>query len=258
MIQVYNTYTNRIRFTQNPAAPRPLDKQLYELLNANIKLMLEGPYLPASGVMTGNEKGAISNALEEALVPDGDIIKKIKDDIKAIVKRDQALNEANKREALLYPSVTARFFHEVAHKLYTAPADDPFVDKKFIARAISQAARSMTGIEIHPGAEIGNNFFIDHGMGVVIGETAKVGNNVTLHHGVTLGGSGNKPETLNTSRHPSVGNGVFIGAHAQLIGNINIGEKSKIGANATVVKNIPPNVTVVNANKILYSESKKN
>lgn len=111
----------------------------------------------------------------------------------------------------------------------------------FIARFISQVNRFITGIEIHPGATIGNGILIDHGMGVVIGETAEVGNRVTIYHGTTLGGTGKD----SGKRHPTVGDNVVIGAGAKVLGPITIGENSKVGANAVVLKDVPPNSTVV-------------
>lgn len=136
---------------------------------------------------------------------------------------------------LCYPSLYALLYYRIAHKLY--------LRKHFVlARFISQMARKKTGIEIHPGATIGQGLFIDHGMGVVIGETAEVGDNVTIYHGVTLGGTGKEGTG---KRHPSVGDNVFIGAGAKIIGPIYIGENSKVGANAVVLEDIPENSTVV-------------
>ena len=140
----------------------------------------------------------------------------------------------------LYPGFHAILFHRIAHLLNN-------LNFKFIARLISQIARFFTGIEIHPGAKIGKRLFIDHGMGIVIGETATIGNNCTIYHGVTLGGTGK--ETM--KRHPDIGNNVIIGAGAKVLGAINIGDNVKVGANATVTKNIPDNVTVIKFNQIL-------
>ena len=126
-------------------------------------------------------------------------------------------------------------YHRLSHKLYNK--------KRYrLSWIISQRARKKTGIEIHPGAKIGRNLFIDHGMGVVIGETAEVGNNVTMYHGVTLGGLGGKP---NTKRHPTVEDDVMIGAGAKILGPITIGRGAKIGANAVILKDVPPYTTVV-------------
>lgn len=134
-----------------------------------------------------------------------------------------------------YPGLKALFYYRLAHKYY---------NKRHytLARIISQRARRKTGIEIHPGAKIGENLFIDHGMGVVIGETAELGNSVSIFHGVTLGGIGGEP---NTKRHPTVEDNVMIGAGAKLLGPITIGKGAKIGANAVVLKDVPPYSTVV-------------
>ena len=126
----------------------------------------------------------------------------------------------------------------------------------FISRFLCEKAKRKTGIEIHPGAQIGSNLFIDHGTGVVIGETAIVGNNVTMFHGVTLGGSGTP--TSEKKRHPTVGNNVFIGCGAKLLGNITVGDNVKIGANAVVLNDVPSNVTVVGApSKIVKINGKR-
>ena len=141
---------------------------------------------------------------------------------------------------LLYPSIRVQLTHRFAKKLYNRK-------HFFIARYLSQRARHKTGIEIHPGATIGRHCFIDHGMGVVIGETTIIGNNVTIYHGVTLGGT----EAIATRRHPTIGNNVMIGAGAKVLGNITIGNNVKIGANAIVTKSVPDNSIVVEANKII-------
>lgn len=135
---------------------------------------------------------------------------------------------------LLYPSIHALLWHRIAHRLYSWHL-------YILARMISQFARFMTGIEIHPGATIGDGLFIDHGMGVVIGETCVVGNHVKLFHGVTLGGTGAE----HGKRHPTVEDNVIIGAGAKVLGNITLGVNSKIGANAVVLKDVPANATAV-------------
>lgn len=135
---------------------------------------------------------------------------------------------------LLYQGLHALIFHRIAHFFYK-------IRLFFIARMISQLSRHLTGIEIHPGAQIGKDFFIDHGMGVVIGETAIVGDNVLLYQGVTLGGTGIEKG----KRHPTIGNNVVIGTGAKVLGNITVGDNSYIGANAVVIKDVPPNSTVV-------------
>ena len=142
---------------------------------------------------------------------------------------------------LTYPGVKAVFFHKFAHLFYVAGFD-------LIARIISQTIRFFTGIEIHPGAKIGKNLFIDHGMGVVIGETSEIGNNVTIYHAVTLGGSSpsiDSERQRHEKRHPTIGNDVVIGSGAQVIGPINVGNGARIAANAVVVKDVPENATMV-------------
>lgn len=154
-------------------------------------------------------------------------------DVKNAMKNDPAAR--NPLEVfLLYSFIHALIWYRVAHFFYKRKCF-------FIARFISQVARALTGIEIHPGAKIGKGLFIDHGMGVVIGETAEVGDNVTLYHGVTLGGTGKDTG----KRHPTVGNNVFIGSGAKLLGPIVIGDNVKVGANAVVLKDIPSNCTAV-------------
>lgn len=136
-----------------------------------------------------------------------------------------------------YPSTKVMFYHRIANKLYKK--------KRFILSwMISQRARRITGIEIHPGAKIGENLFIDHGMGVVIGETAEIGNNVTIYHGVTLGGVGGDK---NAKRHPTIEDDVIIGTGAKILGPITIGKGAKIGANSVVLEDIPPYTTAVGA-----------
>ncbi len=134
-----------------------------------------------------------------------------------------------------YPGLKALRAHRRSHRLYER-------GHVTLARIISQRARRKTGIEIHPGAKIGDKLFIDHGMGIVIGETAEIGDNVTIYHGVTLGGVGGDGDK---KRHPTVGNNVMIGAGAKILGPINIGDGAKIGANSVVVKDVAPNATVV-------------
>ena len=142
---------------------------------------------------------------------------------------------------LTYPGVKAVFFHKFAHLFYVAGFD-------LIARIISQTIRFFTGIEIHPGAKIGKNLFIDHGMGVVIGETSEIGDNVTIYHAVTLGGSSpsiDSERQRHEKRHPTIGNDVVIGSGAQIIGPIIVGNGARIAANAVVVKDVPENATMV-------------
>jgi len=148
--------------------------------------------------------------------------------------------------ALLYPGVHAIWAHRVAHWLWAR-------DQRFLGRAVSQIARGVTGIEIHPGATIGPGLFIDHGMGVVIGETAEVGADVTIYHGVTLGGT-----TLDRGkkRHPTIGDRVIIGAGAKVLGAIVIGDDSRIGANSVVVRPVPPKSVVVGVPGQIVSRSR--
>lgn len=157
---------------------------------------------------------------------------RIEEMIDVIKEKDPAIR--SNIEVILYPSFWAVINHRIAHSFYK---------KKhfFIARAISQISRGLTGIEIHPGAQIGKRFFIDHGMGVVIGETAEIGDNVMLYHGVTLGGTGKDK----IKRHPTVGDNVLIGAETIVLGPINIGSNTKIGAGSVVLEDIPANVTAV-------------
>ncbi|MDD4939145.1 MAG: serine O-acetyltransferase [Candidatus Omnitrophica bacterium] len=148
---------------------------------------------------------------------------------------------------LVYPGLHALIHYRIAHFFYKIKLFLP-------ARMISQASRFVTGIEIHPGAEIGKGFFIDHGMGVVIGETAIIGDDVLLYQGVTLGGTG----LIKGKRHPTVGNNVVIGAGAKVLGNITVGDNSYIGSNAVVIKDVPPNSTVVGVpGRITRQDGKK-
>lgn len=154
-------------------------------------------------------------------------------EIKAIFERDPAATSF--LEVLLtYSGLHAMIFYRITHALLKMRIP-------FFPRWLSQVGRFFTGIEIHPGAQIGNGFFIDHGMGVVIGETTIIGNNVTLYQGVTLGGTGKEKG----KRHPTLGDNVVVGAGAKILGNVTIGDNSYIGANAVVIKDVPPNSTVV-------------
>jgi serine O-acetyltransferase len=164
----------------------------------------------------------------------------MKDYLESIKARDPAAKSILSI-ILTYPGVKAVFFHKIAHFFYLAGFD-------LVARIISQSTRFFTGIEIHPGAKIGNNLFIDHGMGVVIGETSEIGENVTIYHAVTLGGiapSINSDTQRNEKRHPTIGNEVVIGSGAQIIGPIKIGKCARIAANAVVVNDVPENATMV-------------
>lgn len=148
---------------------------------------------------------------------------------------------------LLYQGLHALISHRIAHFFYK-------LRMNFVARLISQISRHFTGIEIHPGAQIGKRFFIDHGMAVIIGETSIIGDDVLLYQGVTLGGTGLRKG----KRHPTIGNNVVIGAGAKILGNITIGDNSYIGANAVVIKDVPPNSTVVGVpGRITKQDGKK-
>lgn len=159
-------------------------------------------------------------------------IKNVKNEIRVIRERDPAIH--SNMEVFLYPSFKVMMSYRVAHKLYLK-------GHYFWARWVSQKAARKTGIEIHPGAQIGENLFIDHGNGVIIGETAIIGNNVTLYQGVTLGGTGKE----HGKRHPILGDNVMISAGAKIIGSFTIGDNSKVGAGSVVLEAVPPNCTVV-------------
>ena len=162
------------------------------------------------------------------------------DYLQSIINRDPAA-KSKLSVILTYPGVKAVFFHQIAHFFCIAKFD-------LIARIISQFSRFLTGIEIHPKAKVGKNLFIDHGMGVVIGETSEIGDNVTIYHMVTLGGispSIDSDEQWDVKRHPTLKNNVVVGSGAQVLGPITIGENAKIGANAVVTKNVPENAIMV-------------
>jgi serine O-acetyltransferase len=157
----------------------------------------------------------------------------IREDIDSILARDPAAN-SRLMVILCYPGLHAVWMHRIAAPLWRA-------NLRLIARLLSQFARLVTGIEIHPAAVIGRRVFIDHGAGVVIGETAIVGDDITLYQGVTLGGTGHE----HGKRHPTLRDGVFAGSNAQILGNICIGENSRVGAGSVVLRDVPPNSTVV-------------
>lgn len=160
------------------------------------------------------------------------LVKYIKEEMRIIKERDPAIRSSF--EVFLYPSFKAILRYRIAHKLYNRK-------HYFFARWISQRTARKTGIEIHPGATIGKGLFIDHGIGVVIGETSIIGDNVTLYQGVTLGGTGKEKG----KRHPTIGNNVMISAGAKILGSFTIGENSKVGAGSVVLSEVPPNSTVV-------------
>ena len=162
------------------------------------------------------------------------------DFLQSIIDRDPAA-KSKLSLILTYPGVKAIFFHKIANFFAIAKFD-------LIARIISQFSRFLTGIEIHPKAKIGKNLFIDHGMGVVIGETSVIGDNVTIYHMVTLGGispSINTDSQRNTKRHPTLMDNVVVGSGAQILGPVIIGRNAKVGANAVVTKNVPENAVMI-------------
>ena len=160
------------------------------------------------------------------------LIRYVKEEMQVVMERDPAIKTP--WEVFLYPSFKAVLRHQIAHRLYL---------KKhyFLARWYSQRTARKTGIEIHPGAKIGKGLFIDHGNGVIIGETTIIGDNCTLYQGVTLGGTGKE----HGKRHPTIGNNVMISAGAKVLGSFTIGDNSKIGAGSVVLDEVPPNSTVV-------------
>lgn len=172
-------------------------------------------------------------------------IRLIKEEMDVILEKDPACK--SRFETLLYPSLWAIIHYRIAHWFYKRRMF-------FIARWISQRSRKKTGIEIHPGAKIGRRVFIDHGMGVVIGETAEVGDDVLIYQGVTLGGTGKEKG----KRHPTVGNNVLIGAGAKILGPFKIGDNAKIGANAVVLREVEPNSSVVGVpGRVVVKENKR-
>ena len=178
--------------------------------------------------MVANRRGSYSHAKRRLL----GALNTLRDDLRAARDRDPAAHSTS--EILLYQGLHAVWMHRAAHALYVR-------GHRFSARLVSQVSRFFTGIEIHPGARIGRGLFIDHGMGVVIGETTEIGDDVTLYQGVTLGGTGKQ----GGKRHPTVGNRVIVGTGAQVLGPLVIGEDAKIGAGAIVIKDVPAETTVV-------------
>ncbi len=161
------------------------------------------------------------------------LLEQMKEDVNCVFARDPAAR--NLPEVLLvYPGVHAVLIYRVSHRLWLS-------EWKFVARWLSFLGRWLTNVDIHPGAKIGNRLFIDHGAGVVIGETAEIGNDVTLYHGVTLGGTSWNKE----KRHPTLGNNVLVGAGAKILGPIRLGDNVRVGANSVVNKNVPACCTVV-------------
>lgn len=162
------------------------------------------------------------------------MIGRIREDIAAARLRDPAARNGLE-VGVLYPGLHAIWAHRLSHRLWKRGL-------RFLARANSQLARSVTGIEIHPGARIGRRFFIDHGMGIVIGETAEIGDDVMLYHGVTLGG---RTQDATGKRHPTLANGVVVGSGAKILGPITVGHNTVVGANAVVTKNAPEDSILV-------------
>ncbi len=172
------------------------------------------------------------------------MFERMREDIQSVFHRDPAAR--NTFEVLTcYPGLHAVWLHRLAHYLWVA-------GWKWLARMLSNFGRWLTGIEIHPGAKIGRRFFIDHGMGVVIGETCEIGDDVLLYHGVTLGGTGKEKG----KRHPTLGNNVVISAGAKVLGSFTVGENSRIGSNAVVLKEVPAGATAVgNPARVLHKEA---
>jgi serine O-acetyltransferase len=174
------------------------------------------------------------------------VLEKIREDIQSVLDRDPAAT-TTLSVLLNYPGLHAVWTHRLTHWLWLR-------NRRLLARFLSQVARQFTGIEIHPGATIGRRFFVDHGMGVVIGETAIVGDDVTLYHGVTLGGTSLEKK----KRHPTLGNGVTIGNTSSILGDIVVGDNSRVGAGSVVLRDVPPNSTVVGVPAhIVYRDGKR-
>lgn len=172
--------------------------------------------------------------------------------IQTAYKKDPALKKGiNFFEVFLYPGIHAIWTHRIANFLYG-------MRMPFIPRLISQASRFFTGIEIHPGAKIGKRFFIDHGSGIVIGETSEIGDDVMMYHGVTLGGHGWWTDKKGGKRHPTIGNNVVLGVGSTILGPVKIGNNSKIGAKAVIINDVPENSTVVSElGKFIVKEGKR-
>ncbi|SEK65587.1 serine O-acetyltransferase EpsC [Nonomuraea pusilla] len=166
------------------------------------------------------------------------------EDVRAACRRDPALRGARRVEAVLYPGLWAVWSHRVAHRLHRRGVP-------FLPRLISQVTRLLTGVEIHPGARIGRRLFIDHAIGVVIGETAVVGDDVTLYHRVTLGGRGFHADAKGAVRHPVIGDRVVVGVGASVLGRVHVGDDAVIGAHAVVLTDVPPGARVRPATPVI-------
>ena len=174
------------------------------------------------------------------------MIQTLREDFKAVFERDPAVRSVFEI-IFCYPGFHAMLFYRLAHWFWV----NQFY---FLGRLVSHLGRFFTGIEIHPGAKIGHGFFIDHGMGVVIGETAEIGDNCTLYHGVTLGGTSWAKE----KRHPTLGDNVVVGSGAKILGPFTVGDNSKVGSNSVVVKEVPPDSTVVGVpGRVVFTEGQK-
>ncbi|ROS61520.1 serine O-acetyltransferase [Frigoribacterium sp. PhB160] len=167
---------------------------------------------------------------------------RVREDVAAVRLRDPAAR-GRVETALVYPGLHAVWAHRVASRLWRAPGVPRRLGARVAARLVSQAARTLTGVEIHPGATIGRRLFIDHGMGTVVGETAVVGDDCTLFHGVTLGGKGGRGAA--GRRHPTLGDGVVVGAGAAVLGGVTVGAGSVVGAGAVVTHDVPPGSVAV-------------
>jgi serine O-acetyltransferase len=185
--------------------------------------------------MTG-ARGGLNLSFLPAWVGAGevsDMFERIREDVRCVFERDPAAR-TTLEVITTYPGIHALLFYRLSHRLWMA-------ELKWLARLVSMFARWLTGIEIHPAARIGRRFFIDHGMGVVVGETAEIGDDCTLYHGVTLGGT----TWEKGKRHPTLGNNVIVGAGAKILGPLHVGDGARIGSNAVVTKDVPPGATMI-------------
>lgn len=178
------------------------------------------------------------------------VLKTVREDLAAAYERDPALHGSRVAELVLYPGLWALWMHRLARRLWTHRVP-------WLPRLISQVARLLTGIEIHPGARIGRRCFIDHGMGVVIGETAEVGDDVTIFHGVTLGARGFWRDGKGTKRHPTIGDGVILGANSSVLGPVTVAAGCRVGAHALVVSDLPEGTTVTSLPAIAHHTSQE-